>query len=87
MLEGGITRIPDFNLNSLEVSPYEEHDSTKAYSFTADYMLYQRCARQYMIFRKYGFVPSRSQTMFFGSLVHQTIEDLHNRLIAMREAL
>jgi DNA helicase-2/ATP-dependent DNA helicase PcrA len=39
-----------------------------------------------MIFRKYGFVPSRSQTMFFGSLVHQTLEDLHHYLIAQREA-
>jgi DNA helicase-2/ATP-dependent DNA helicase PcrA len=38
-----------------------------------------------MIFRKYGFAPSRSQTMFFGSLVHQTLEDLHQYLIAERE--
>jgi DNA helicase-2/ATP-dependent DNA helicase PcrA len=37
-----------------------------------------------MLFRKYNFVPSRSQTMFFGSLVHQTLEDLHQRLIAQR---
>jgi len=37
-----------------------------------------------MIFRKYGFVPSRSQTMFFGNLVHQTLEDLHHYLIAER---
>jgi DNA helicase-2/ATP-dependent DNA helicase PcrA len=38
-----------------------------------------------MIFRKYGFVPSRSQTMFFGSLVHQTIEDLHHLLLNERK--
>jgi DNA helicase-2/ATP-dependent DNA helicase PcrA len=38
-----------------------------------------------MIFGKYGFVPSRSQTMFFGSLVHQTLEDLHQFLIAQRK--
>lgn len=38
-----------------------------------------------MIFRKYGFVPSRSQTMFFGSLVHQTLDDLHQFLIARRK--
>lgn len=53
----------------------------KNYSFTGDFLQYQKCARQYMIFKQYGFVPSRSQTMFFGSLVHQTIEDLHNFLI------
>ena len=38
-----------------------------------------------MIMRKYGFVASRSQTMLFGSLVHQTIEDLHHLLINERK--
>jgi DNA helicase-2/ATP-dependent DNA helicase PcrA len=38
-----------------------------------------------MVFRKYGFVPSRAQTMFFGSLVHRTLEDLHLELIHRRE--
>jgi DNA helicase-2/ATP-dependent DNA helicase PcrA len=59
-------------------------DLPKNYSFTGDYLLYQNCPRQYMIFRKYGFAPSRSQTMFFGSLVHQTLDDLHQFLIAKR---
>jgi DNA helicase-2/ATP-dependent DNA helicase PcrA len=31
-----------------------------------------------MAFRKYGFVPSRSQTMFYGSLVLRTIRDFEN---------
>ena len=53
----------------------------RSYSYTADYLLYKRCPRQYMVFRKYGFVPARSQLMLFGSLVHQTIEDLHNHLL------
>jgi len=38
-----------------------------------------------MVFRKYGFTPSRSQTMFFGNLVHQTLEDLHHELIRRRQ--
>ncbi|HQI50213.1 MAG TPA: PD-(D/E)XK nuclease family protein, partial [bacterium] len=50
-----------------------------------DYLMYQRCPRQYMIFRKYGFAPARSETMFFGSLVHSTLEDLHHELIRRRE--
>ena len=48
------------------------------------YHFYQKCPRQYMIFRRYGFVPSRSQTQMFGSLVHRTLEDLHQFLIARR---
>jgi DNA helicase II / ATP-dependent DNA helicase PcrA len=74
-------RITDFNLETLPETSTEEDKPPKAYSYTADYLQYERCARQYMVFRRYGFVPSRSQTQFFGNLVHRTIEDLHLKLI------
>ncbi|MFH0991448.1 MAG: ATP-dependent helicase [bacterium] len=84
MLKEAITRIPDFDVSTLpEIEEYPD-DLGKNYSYTGDYLLYQKCPRQYMVFKKYGFVPSRSQTMFFGSLVHQTIEDLHNLFIRNR---
>ena len=51
---------------------------THVYTYTGDYLPYNQCPRKYMAFNKYNFVPSRSQTMFFGSLVHQSIEDLQN---------
>ena len=50
----------------------------KVYSFKYDYIPYLTCPRNYMAFKKYGFVPSRSQTMFYGSLVLRTIRDLEN---------
>lgn len=75
----------DFEMNTLKISEVKESSLSKPYSYTADYLGYHRCPRQYMIFRKYGFIPSRSQTMFFGSLVHSTIEDLHQFLISKRE--
>jgi hypothetical protein len=34
--------------------------------------------------RKYEFVPSRSEKMLFGTVIHQTIEDLHNLLLSER---
>jgi DNA helicase-2/ATP-dependent DNA helicase PcrA len=37
-----------------------------------------------MVFRKYDFEESQTRTMFFGSLVHRTLDDLHNFLIARR---
>lgn len=73
------------NLNAISPSGIDHDDLGKNYSYTADYLSYRQCPRKYMIFRKYGFVPSRSQTMFFGSLVHQTIEDLHHLLISQRK--
>jgi DNA helicase-2/ATP-dependent DNA helicase PcrA len=73
------------DFSSLPKVEMEREDLGKNYSYTSDYLHYQQCPRKYMIFTKYGFVPSRSQTMFFGSLVHQTIEDLHHLLITERK--
>ena len=77
--------LPDFDISTLPVADLNEEDLGKSFSYTGDYLAYQQCPRAYMIFRKYGFVPSRSMTMFFGSLVHQTIEDLHHLLIQERQ--
>jgi DNA helicase-2/ATP-dependent DNA helicase PcrA len=49
----------------------------RAYSFTADLKIYETCPRQYQFFREYDFTPSRSAVIFFGLLVHQTIEEIH----------
>jgi DNA helicase-2/ATP-dependent DNA helicase PcrA len=50
----------------------------KTYSFTGDLKIYETCPRQYQFFREYDFTPSRSAVIFFGLLVHQTIEDIHH---------
>lgn len=49
----------------------------KTFSFTSDLKVYETCPRQYQFFRDYDFTPSRSAEIFFGTLVHQTIEDIH----------
>ena len=73
--------IDSFDFNSLSVSTDRTDELTHIYTYTADYLPYKNCPRNYMVFKKYGFVPSRSQTMFFGSLVHATVEDLQNFII------
>jgi len=49
----------------------------KTYSFIGDLKIYETCPRQYQFFREYDFTPSRSAVIFFGLLVHQTIEEIH----------
>lgn len=49
----------------------------RRYSFTGDLRVYETCPRQYQMFRRLDFTPSRSSVIFFGLLVHQTIEDVH----------
>lgn len=68
--EYDLDNLPSFKINDEELS--------KVYSYEKDYLSYKRCPRNYMVFNKYGFVPSRSQTVFFASLVHRTIEDFQN---------
>ena len=84
LLDDHFPRIPALDLNTIPEFVSRENELPKMYSYTADYLMYKKCPRQYMIFRKYGFVPSRAQTMFFGSLVHQTLEDLHHEIIRRR---
>jgi ATP-dependent DNA helicase UvrD/PcrA len=54
----------------------------KSFSFTGDLKVYETCPRQYQMFRHYDFTPSRSAVIFFGLLVHQTIEDIHRLVLA-----
>ena len=56
----------------------------KTFSFTSDLKVYETCPRQYQFFRDYDFTPSRSAEIFFGALVHQTIEDIHRRALDKR---
>ncbi len=49
----------------------------RSYSFTGDLRVYETCPRQYEFFREYDFTPSRSAVIFFGLLVHQSIEEIH----------
>jgi DNA helicase-2/ATP-dependent DNA helicase PcrA len=47
----------------------------RTFSFTGDLKVYETCPRQYQFFREYDFTPSRSATIFFGLLVHQSPEN------------
>jgi DNA helicase-2/ATP-dependent DNA helicase PcrA len=58
----------------------------RRFSFTGDLKVYETCPRQYQFFREYDFTPSRSAVIFFGLLVHQTIEEIHRVAIAGKSA-
>ncbi len=54
----------------------------KSYSFTSDLSIYETCPRQYLFFNELEFTPSRSAEAFFGSLIHQTIEEIHKNVLS-----
>ena len=78
--------LSDTAQNAISMGPGASSEVPRTYSYTGDFLAYERCPRQYAVFRKFGFVPSRSQTMLFGTLVHRTLEDLHDHLIRERAA-
>jgi len=82
--QANFPRVGQFDVSTMPAAHTKEEDIARSYSYTSDYLLYQKCPRQYMMFRKYGFAASRSQTQMFGNVVHQTLEDLHRLLITRK---
>jgi DNA helicase-2/ATP-dependent DNA helicase PcrA len=85
VLHDKFPRIPQLDLKTVPEAKPEDDETPHNYSYTSDYLLFQKCPRQYLIFRKFNFVASQTRTQFFGSLVHRTIEDLHHLMISQRE--
>lgn len=76
----GLPQWPYVEKQLLAAQSFAIHDRVpvkKRYSLTGDVKVYETCPRQYQFFREYGFTPSRSAVIFFGMLVHQTIEEIH----------
>lgn len=76
--------IETLDVNSIPVSKKKNEGITRVYSYTADYLAYNDCPRKYMIYRKYNFVPARTTVSFFGTLIHKTLQDIHNYYIGGR---
>lgn len=51
------------------------------YSFTSHILVYENCPVQYKFFKELEFTPVRTNAIMFGSLVHQTIEDVHKKVL------
>ena len=80
----GLPQWPYVERDVLEAQRFELKNRIpvkKAYSFTGDVRVYETCPRQYEFFRGYDFTPSRSAVIFFGLLVHQTIEEIHRLVL------
>lgn len=54
------------------------------YSFTSHILLYEACPLQYKFYRELEFMPVRNNSFLFGTLVHQTIEDIHRTVLEGR---
>lgn len=70
-------RAPAFQPERLELAKIRPTNLKREYAFTSDITVFENCAQQYRWFRWLAFAPVRTSGILFGTLVHQTIEDVH----------
>jgi len=65
----------------IKVKTKDKRSAKLEYGFTSHINVYDTCPRQYQMYKEYEFTPARAAQRIFGSLVHQTIEDIHRHVI------
>ena len=79
-------RNPSFRPELIHFDTVKEVNLKRQYSFTSHIALFETCAEQYRFFRELEFSPVRASAQLFGTLVHQTIEDVHKAVLRGEEA-
>lgn len=74
-------RDPAFRPADLPLSEIKDIDLKQEYSFTSHLTVFENCAEQYRFFRELEFAPARTSPILFGTVVHQTIEDIHKTVL------
>lgn len=74
-------RDPTVRLGAVPLVSIKSINLKREYSFTSHVTLFENCAEQYRFFRELAFAPQRKNPILFGTLVHQTIEDIHKTVL------
>lgn len=74
-------RDPAFRPADLPLAQVKEVNLKREYSFTSHLIVFENCAEQYRFFKELEFAPVRTSPILFGTLVHQTIEDIHKTVL------
>ncbi|MBB6212532.1 ATP-dependent exoDNAse (exonuclease V) beta subunit [Novispirillum itersonii] len=75
----------DFNPAEIELASIKPVNLKNEYSFTSHVLVYEGCPQQYRFFKELEFAPVRKNAILFGTLVHQTIEDVHKTVLRGEE--
>lgn len=76
---------PGFDISEFDFKPIKDVNIKNTYSFTSHITVYETCALQYKFYKELEFQPVRANAMLFGTLVHETIEDIHRAAIKHEE--
>ncbi|HEY1057858.1 MAG TPA: ATP-dependent DNA helicase [Limnobacter sp.] len=75
----------DVDLSARTYEAVKQINLKREYSFTSHITVFENCAEQYRFFKELEFAPIRESPMLFGTLVHQTIEDIHKTVLRGEE--
>lgn len=74
-------RNPAFDADALILDEVQAPNVKKEYSFTSHILLYENCPLQYKFYKELEFTEIRTGGVLGGSLLHQTIEDIHKAVL------
>jgi len=69
------------DLHKVDLAKVKPTNVKHEYSFTSHILLYENCPRQYEFYKELQFVEERRGSTMGGSLLHQTIEDIHKAVL------
>lgn len=76
-----------FDISKLDLEAIKPVNIKHQYSFTSHILLYENCPLQYKFYKELEFVEVRTGGVLGGSLLHQTIEDIHKAVLRGEEHL
>lgn len=76
-----------FDLSEFDFNSVKKVNLKGSFSFTSHITVYETCALQYKFYKELEFMPVRQNAMMFGTLVHETIEDIHRAAIRNEEEM
>jgi len=77
---------PSVNFDKYNFEKIKDVNIKESYSFTSHIAVYENCSLQYKFFKELGFTSVRTGSTLFGTLVHQTIEDIHRAVLHKEQA-
>lgn len=81
-------RLPSYdsvNLSNVILETVKPVNIKQTFSFTSHIEVYENCSLQYKFFKELGFTQVRVGATLFGTLVHETIEDVHRAAMRHEE--
>lgn len=77
----------DVDFTGMQLEKVKPVNIKDTFSFTSHIELYENCSLQYKFFKELGFAQIRVGATLFGTLVHETIEDVHRAAMRHEEQM